>query len=374
MNRLWLVVGFVFLLLVAAPAGAQTPLAAAKNLYLAAAYEDALAALDRMKGGSPSPAEAREVELYRAYCLLALKRQAEATKAIEALVALDPLFRPQEGDASPWVREAFQATRRRILPSAAQQEYQNARAAFGRREYAQATAGFQRVLAMLKDPDLGPADADPKLADLRVLAQGFLELSQAASGPAPAQTTAQAPTQTSAQPAAQPPSQPPAQAAPRVSAKPADAPTTPQSVPPAPPRTSTSGTEGTPGTPGSGRGAPPGPAQGGAGSPSSRIYTSSDSGITPPVPVYQQLPRWSSDIKNYTPGAVGVLETVIDETGQVTSAVMRQSVHPIYDALVVTAARTWLYKPATRDGKPVKFRRVIEVLGPARLPETKSPV
>ena len=105
----------------------------------------------------------------------------------------------------------------------------------------------------------------------------------------------------------------------------------------------------------------------------SPIYTSSDSGVTPPIPIYQQLPRWSSDIKNYTPGAVGLLETVIDETGQVTSAVMRQSVHPVYDTLVISSARTWLYKPATKDGKPVKFRRVIEVLGPTRPPEARSP-
>jgi hypothetical protein len=360
MNRLALAAGLVFVLFLAAPVAAQTSLASAKNLYLAAAYEDALAALDRLKEASPSASVAREIELYRAFCLLALKRQTEAAGAIEALVVLDPLFRPQESDAAPWVREAFQAARRRILPSAAQQQYQNAKAAFGRKEYAQATAGFQLVLAMLKDPDLGPVDADPKLVDLRVLAQGFLELSQAASAPAASQAPAQA--------QAQPPSQAPSQGVPQVSAQPpADRPPTPQPVPPAPPKTSTAGGSG---TPGSGRAAPAGGATpGGAGTPGSPIYMSSDSGITPPVPIYQQLPRWPSDVRTFTPGATGVLELVIDETGQVTLAVMRQSVHPIYDALVVTAARSWLYKPATgRDGMPVKFRRIIEVLGPTKPP------
>jgi hypothetical protein len=360
MNRLALAAGLVFLLSQAAPAGTdaagrcEEPVS---DRRLRGCAGDARS----HEGSRPVPSESREIELYRAFCLLALKRQAEAAGAIEALVALDPLFRPQEGDASPWVREAFQAARRRILPSAAQRQYQNAKSAFGRKEYAQATAGFQLVLAMLKDPDLGPAGADPKLADLRELAQGFLELSQAASGPA----ATQAPAQTPAQAPAQPPSPAPAQAVPQVSAQPpAGQPSAPQPVPPAPPKTSTSGAPDRAGTPESGRGAPASP-----------IYTSSDSGITPPVPIYQQLPRWSSDIRTYTPGAVGLLETVIDETGQVTSAVMRQSVHPIYDALVITAARTWLYKPATgRDGRPVKFRRVIEVLGPTKPPETKSPV
>jgi hypothetical protein len=365
MSRLALAVALVCPLFLSAPVAAQTPLAAAKDLYLTAAYEDALAALDRVKEAGPSPSETREVELYRAFCLLALKRQAEAEKAIEALIALDPLYRPQESEAAPWVRASFRATRRRVLPSAVQQRYQDAKATFGRKEYALAATEFQFVLAILKDPDLDPIDADQKLADLLVLAQGFLDLSQAAAVPAAAQQPAQPP--------AQPPTQPPTQLPIRPQVQPSsDRPPTQQPAPAPPaPAASPAGATGPAGSPGGKGASGGGEAPGRTATSALPIYTSSDGGITPPIPIFQQLPRWPNDVKNFTPGAKGLLELVIDETGQVEFAVVRQSVHPIYDAFLVNAARTWRYKPATRDGKAVKFRKFIEVLGPTKLQGSK---
>ena len=57
----------------------------------------------------------------------------------------------------------------------------------------------------------------------------------------------------------------------------------------------------------------------------------------------------------------GVLEIVIDQKGRVTSAAVRESVHPIYDSLVLTAARDWKYQPATFEGQPVKYRKLIQI-------------
>jgi hypothetical protein len=39
-----------------------------------------------------------------------------------------------------------------------------------------------------------------------------------------------------------------------------------------------------------------------------------------------------------------------------------ESVHPIYDALLLSAARTWKYEPAKLDGKPVRYVKLIEVV------------
>ena len=58
---------------------------------------------------------------------------------------------------------------------------------------------------------------------------------------------------------------------------------------------------------------------------------------------------------------VGVLEIVIDERGFVETATIRQTVHPAYDRLVLNATRNWRYQPATLDGAPVKFRKLIQV-------------
>lgn len=308
--RTVLVAGFVAALLVPTPVAAQDTLAAAKDLYVAASYEEALAVLDRLKQTEPPPAEIREIEQYRAFCLLALKRQGDAEKAIESLVVIDPFFRPQEGDAAPWIRSSFRDVRRRTLPGAVQRLFQEARATYGRKEYTEAAESLRRVLAILEDPDLAPLDASPTLTDLRVLAGGFLELSEAAIAAAAAPP--------SPQPGA-PPSQPSA---------PADA----------------SGVDT-------------------AASP--RIYSAADADVTAPTPIFQGMPRWPSEVKAYVPGSKGVLEIVIDEAGQVASAQMRQPLNLIYDAILVAGARSWSYKPAMKDGQPVKYRRLVEVVAPA---------
>ena len=57
----------------------------------------------------------------------------------------------------------------------------------------------------------------------------------------------------------------------------------------------------------------------------------------------------------------GVLELVIDNNGNVESAMMRVPVNAQYDRMATTAARTWQYQPATVDGAPVKFVKRINV-------------
>jgi TonB family protein len=58
---------------------------------------------------------------------------------------------------------------------------------------------------------------------------------------------------------------------------------------------------------------------------------------------------------------VGAIEVVIDENGNVIAANMRGPVTPAFDRQVVTAAQNWRYKPATINGVPVKFRKLIQV-------------
>ena len=49
------------------------------------------------------------------------------------------------------------------------------------------------------------------------------------------------------------------------------------------------------------------------------------------------------------------IDVLINERGTVDEVTVKQSVTPAYDALVVAAARRWRYKPAFKDGVPVKF-------------------
>lgn len=91
-----------------------------------------------------------------------------------------------------------------------------------------------------------------------------------------------------------------------------------------------------------------------------RVYYVGDAGVIPPAIIRQELPRWP--LNQPTPGGKGILEVVIDESGEVESAAMRQSVTKVYDTVLVAAAKMWRYRPATKDGQPVKFRKLVQVL------------
>ena len=151
-------------------------LAAARELYASAAYDDALAVLNRLRSSDHPASQARAIEQYRAFCLLALGRAADAEQAIEAVVAAEPSYQPTEGDVSPRVRTAFTDVRRRMLPAIIQQKYAQAKAAFDRKEFAVAAEGFSQVLVALADPAVSSDANKPPLSDLRTLAVGFEEL------------------------------------------------------------------------------------------------------------------------------------------------------------------------------------------------------
>ena len=158
---------------------------AARELYASAAYDDALAVLNRLRSSDHPASQKRAIEQYRAFCLLALGRSTDAEQAIEAVVAAEPTFQPGEGDASPRIRSAFTTVRRRMLPSIIQQKYAESKAAFDRKEFAAAAEGFTQVLTALADQDVAAEARQSPLADLRVLAGGFQELAAKASAPPP---------------------------------------------------------------------------------------------------------------------------------------------------------------------------------------------
>jgi hypothetical protein len=88
------------------------------------------------------------------------------------------------------------------------------------------------------------------------------------------------------------------------------------------------------------------------------IYTADDKNVLPPEKVRQDMPQY--------PGRVafdraGVVEVLIDASGAVEQVTMVLSVEPLYNRLLLAAAKNWVYKPARLDGKPVKYRKRIQV-------------
>ncbi len=284
---------FAFTLL----ASDQDQLNAARDLYASAAYEDALAVLNRVSDASRPPEEARALSQYRVFCLLALNRNAEAERAIETMVTRDPTYVPPAGEMSPRIRSAFLDVRKRIMPNIIQQSYAQAKNAYDRKEFEIAAAGFGRVLDVMSDPDLAGLYGQPPLSDLRTLAGGFRDLAVTAATPPPL-------------PVAPPPA---------AAAAPAPAPIVVQ---------------------------PP------------RIYTSNDATVTPPQVLRQDLPGFTGNLLMPKQGAI---EVTINEAGIVEFARIRQSVTTLYDGLALKAASNWRYTPATLDGKAVKYRKLVQI-------------
>jgi tetratricopeptide (TPR) repeat protein len=171
---------------------AQDPLTSARDLYASAQYDEALELLDRLSARTSSSDDRQSIELYRTLCLLAVGRRDDAERAIEAIIALNPLYRPDD-DLSPRTRAAFSDAKRRVLPAIVQQQYAEAKAAFERKEYEAAAERFKRVIQALNDPEIGVAAKQPPLADLRTLAAGFHDLSVQAIPPPPPPLLAPAP-------------------------------------------------------------------------------------------------------------------------------------------------------------------------------------
>jgi TonB family protein len=152
----------------------------ARDLYASARYDEALAVLNDLRPADTTTtvSDRKSIEQYRSLCLLALGRGTEAESAIAAVVTADPAYQPGEVEASPRVRAAFSDVRKRLLPDIAARQYADAKAAFDRKEYANAAQQFRQVIALLDDPDMGG-----KLFDLRTIVTGFLDLSVAATPP-----------------------------------------------------------------------------------------------------------------------------------------------------------------------------------------------
>ena len=167
------------------PSSAQESLDNARQLYASADYRTALTMLNTLLAASPSPQERQSLELYRTLCLVAIGSTDEANKAIEGMVSRDPLYRPNMDEVPPRLRTVFSDARKRLLPALIQERYVIAKTAFDRGDMKIAADGFTQVLLALADPDIAVAAKQPPLADLRVLASGFNDLTVRALAPPP---------------------------------------------------------------------------------------------------------------------------------------------------------------------------------------------
>lgn len=287
----------------AVSAGQQSDrLKSARDLYASAAYDEALSELGRVERDRPTPAAALETDAYRAFCLIALGRSGEAETILESLVRRDPMLTMDRyPDVSPRIADQFGAVRQRLLPQLIREEYRTARASAAEKA-PDALSQLTRVREMLtaaKEIDAW----DGTLDDLRLLVDGFLDLTSRSAATA-ASPTAPAPPPRAEEPATTPPS-----------------PTAPV------------------------------------------VFDAESKGVVSPVALSQERPLLPRAVIEEAKklNRTGLIQIVIDERGSVEAVQVRQSVTADYDARVVAAARAWKFRPATKDGVRVKYVKTIAV-------------
>jgi TonB family protein len=174
--------------LVRASQSPDDTLAQAQDLYAQASYEQALAVLDRLNPKeAATPAEGQAIRRYRALCLLALGRSADAESAVEEMVRANPAEAPSTDDLPPRLQVLVRQVRGRVARELVRQGYERGRDLYAREQFAAAAEELTRVIALLDDRTL-ELTKDPGFTDLRVLADGFVKLAVARRAPEPAGT------------------------------------------------------------------------------------------------------------------------------------------------------------------------------------------
>ena len=275
------------LLITVRPLAAQDRLSRAKELYEAANYQEALRLLDSEGESAGTPDERQTAREYRALCLLALDRTEEMAKTIEQMIQFDPFYSPA-ADRTPRLLSMFDHIHRRLLPSIVRERYAEAKTSLEDKRYADAVAGFELVLRLIKaagDKSDRQEPADQWLAYVRTITTRVLDQIRVAQAP-PAQESQEVPAQT--------------------------------------------------------------------------VYGRTDTGVTPPVPLRQDIPPWQSaqlDAARFN----GEIELLIDAHGDVQQARISVPIHPSYDPVILSAATQWQYRPAMKDGQPVPYYKLIAI-------------
>ena len=296
----------VVVVLCAATVSAQEPLTKAKALYDAANYEEALTVL--------APVHEPEAQQYRALCMLALGRAQDASGEVDSLIASAPTFEPSAEDVPPRFVSLVSDAKKRLLPSIARKTFSEAREQFKSGDRSEALKKFDLVVTLAST---GAFKDTSEAEDLRTLASGFIELAQA---------TPARPAPTTPVPAPEPPKV--------AETTPAAAPVSTAAAAPVPAAAT----------------APP------------RSATASPAlpDVSQPVAVRQTIPAIPSGISGVGSPTASV-KVEIGTDGHVINASMQQSAHPLYDRLVLQAAREWLYRPAMLNGRPVPSEKVVTI-------------
>jgi hypothetical protein len=89
------------------------------------------------------------------------------------------------------------------------------------------------------------------------------------------------------------------------------------------------------------------------------IYSPRSEGVSSPVAVRPQLPRELPPDVNRS--ELRLIELVISPIGTVESVKLIGVPRNVHDSMLLSAAKAWVFRPAVKDGVPVRYRKTVSV-------------
>ncbi len=93
--------------------------------------------------------------------------------------------------------------------------------------------------------------------------------------------------------------------------------------------------------------------------PDVTIYSDARTDVEPPVLLRPKLP--TQPPATVDPEDIGILEIVVSATGVVEQVRLISNANRFEERMLVAAAKAWPFEPATKDGRPVRYRTRIRV-------------
>ncbi|HWR51071.1 MAG TPA: energy transducer TonB [Bryobacteraceae bacterium] len=91
-----------------------------------------------------------------------------------------------------------------------------------------------------------------------------------------------------------------------------------------------------------------------------KVYKVGD-GVSAPQPIEKHNPEYTKEAKDAKIEGTVVLKVEITSEGRVENVKVEKSLRPDLDEQAIKAAETWKFKPAMKDGKPVRVQATIEI-------------
>jgi hypothetical protein len=90
------------------------------------------------------------------------------------------------------------------------------------------------------------------------------------------------------------------------------------------------------------------------------VYSRAFPGVVPPVIMPHQIA--APDALSPRVETISTIEILVDESGEVEQVKLLSRPSPILATMLLSAAKTWKFKPALNDGRPVKYRLLLDVM------------